>query len=195
MSQQTANFYNRFSFFYPFVDFFLKGHKRRLLHEINKEPAGKLLEIGVGNGKHLIAYKSHQVIGIDTSLAMLEMARKQKGDFTLLQMSGEDLTFKDQSFDYIVLSHVIAVVNDPEKVLEEVHRVLKPKGKVYILNHFTPNNWLRHIDRLFNSISGLFRFRSVFYIESLATIQKFRLLKAISFGKLSYFKLLIYTKA
>ena len=195
MSQQTANFYNRFSFFYPLVDFFLKGHKSKLLREINKEPAGKLLEIGIGNGKHLPAYKNHQTIGIDTSLAMLEMARKQKGDFTLLQMSGEDLAFENQSFDYIVLSHVIAVVNDPEKVLEEVHRVLKPKGKVYILNHFTPNNWLRHIDRLFNSISGLFRFRSVFYIESLATIQKFRLLKAISFGKLSYFKLLIYTKA
>lgn len=195
MNQQTANFYNRFSFFYPLVDFFLKGHKSRLLREINKQPVGKLLEIGVGNGQLLPLYQNHQVIGIDTSSAMLKLAGRQSGNFTLLPMSGEQLTFADQSFDYVVLAHVIAVVDDPEKVLEEVFRVLKPNGKVFILNHFTPNNWLKQVDRSFDALSGAFRFRSFFRMENLSAIQKFSLLQEISFGRLAYFKLLTYGKA
>ena len=57
-----------------------------------------------------------------------------------MQMDGENLQFPDCYFDYVVLSHVITVVDDPEKLLEETYRVLKPNGKIFILNHFTPKN-------------------------------------------------------
>ena len=196
MSKQTENFYNNFSVFYPLVDFFLKPQKNKLFHEINQLPYGKLLEIGVGNGNHFKQYTTHKITGIDSSLKMLETAAKQKSDnIELLQMDGEKLLFQDQSIDYVILSHVIAVVDNPEKLLEEVYRVLKPGGKIFILNHFTPENWLRHVDHLFQKFSKLFHFRSVFYINSLATIQKFRLLQEFRFGQYSYFKLLIYSKA
>jgi len=89
---------------------------------------------------------------------------------------------------------VIAVVNNPDKLLEESYRILKPNGKVYILNHFTPNNWLKHIDMSFQIISKWFHFKSSFQIDSLTSIQKFTLLKTINIDKLSYFKLLIYNK-
>jgi phosphatidylethanolamine/phosphatidyl-N-methylethanolamine N-methyltransferase len=95
----------------------------------------------VGNGNHLHLYQSHRVTAIDTSLKMLAAARThQQGDMKILQMNGERLLFHDQTFDYVVLSHVIAVVDNPEKLLEEIHRVLKPNGKIFILNHFTPTN-------------------------------------------------------
>ncbi len=196
MSKNTVSFYNKFSFLYPIVDVFLKPQKRKLFQEINNLPFGQLLEIGVGNGTHLPLYNTHKVIGIDTSKNMLKIARKQKlKDVKVLQMSGENLLFKEHTFDYIVLSHVITVVDNPEKLLEESFRVLKPKGKVYILNHFTPNNWLRHIDNSFQFISKTFHYKSLFQINNLTAINKFKLLKEISLGKLSYFKLLIYTKA
>ena len=178
------------------VDIFLKPQKRKLFEEINNLPSGQLLEIGVGNGKHLPLYKIHKITGIDTSLNMLEIARKQKKEnVELMQMNGESLSFQDQSFDYVILSHVIAVVDNPETLLEETYRVLKPDGKIFILNHFTPNNWVRYIDYSFQFVSKLFHFKSVFYIHGLTAIKKFRLLKEISFGGLSYFKLLIYSKA
>jgi phosphatidylethanolamine/phosphatidyl-N-methylethanolamine N-methyltransferase len=193
---KTDSFYNEFSFFYPLVDIFLKPQKRRLFAEINQLPPGELLEIGVGNGMHLHHYNLHQITGIDTSPAMLKQAEKQlRGNIRLLQMNGEDLLFPDESFDYIVLSHVIAVVNDPERLLEEVYRVLKPSGKILILNHFTPNNWLAVIDRSFMLVSKIFHFKSVFYINGLSAIKKFRPLKEICFGRLCYFKLLMYGKA
>jgi len=196
VSSQTDKFYNRFSVLYPLVDIFLKPQKTRLFREINNLPSGRLLEIGVGNGEHLELYKRHYVTGIDTSSKMLELAARQAGQhIQLLNMSGEQLLFPAQAFDYVVLSHVIAVVGNPEKLLEEIHRVLKPGGKILILNHFTPDNWLKLIDRSFQKVSQKFHFRSVFYIHSLSAIQKFSLLKEIRFGRLSYFKLLIYGKA
>lgn len=195
MNKNTDNFYNKLSFFYPIVDIFLKPQKRKLFEEINSLPSGELLEIGVGNGTHLSLYNKHKVTGIDTSINMLEIAKRQRiKDIELLQMNGENLLFKDQSFDYIILSHVIAVIDNPEKLLEEVFRVLKSNGKVYILNHFTPNNWLRHIDSSFQVFSKMFHFKSVFKISSLTTINKFKLIKEISLGSFSYFKLLIYSK-
>ena len=195
VSKQTDSFYNKFSGFYPLVDIFLKPQKRKLFQEINNLPFGQLLEIGVGNGKHFQLYKTHKVIGIDTSSKMLEIARKQKNEkIELLQMNAEALLFQDQTFDYIIISHVIAVVDNPEKLLEESYRVLKPNGKIYILNHFTPKNWLRHLDNSFHIISKIFHFKSVFYIDSLTAINRFTLLKEICFGKFSYFKLLIYCK-
>lgn len=192
----NEHFYNRFSFLYPMVDVFLKPQKHRLFQEINTLPYGHVLEIGVGNGSHLHLYQSHRVTGIDTSLKMLETARKHQPINTeLFQMNGERLLFPDQTFDYVVLSHVIAVVDDPEKVLEEVYRVLKSNGKIFILNHFTPQNWLRHVDSAFQRVSKLFHFKSVFHVNRLAPIRKFTLVREIDFGQLSYFKLLIYVKA
>jgi len=195
MGKQTDSFYNKFSFLYPLVDVFLKPQKKILFNEINSLPEGNLLEIGVGNGAHFKLYKKHYITGIDTSTAMLEMARKKRrGRIKVLKMDGKALQFGENEFDYVVLSHVVAVVDNPEQLLEEVLRVLKPEGQVFILNHFTPKNWLRHIDRAFESISNILHFRSVFCIDDIAAIKKFILLKELHFGLGSYFRLLIYQK-
>jgi phosphatidylethanolamine/phosphatidyl-N-methylethanolamine N-methyltransferase len=196
MNKQSDKFYNRFSIFYPLVDVFLKPQKRKLFEEINILPVGKLLEIGVGNGTHLPLYKAHEIVCIDTSSAMLQLARKhQRKNIELRQMNGESLHFSDATFDYVVLSHVIAVVDDPEKLLQEIYRVLKPGGRVFILNHFTPSNGLRYVDYAFQSIAKIFHFRSVFCVHDLTTLEKFTLLKEVRFRPLSYFKLLIFNKA
>lgn len=177
------------------VDFFLKPQKARLLDEINCLPEGALLEIGVGNGAHLHLYKKHRITGIDTSSEMLRTARKRDHrQIQLLQMIGEAMLFEEGQFDYVVLSHVIAVVDNPQQLLEEVFRVSKPKGKVIILNHFTPNNWLRYVDHAFRIISKTFHFKAVFHIHKITALNRFRLLKEVSFGPIGYFKLLIYQK-
>lgn len=195
MTKSSNTFYNTFPRLYPIIDVFLKPQKQTLFKEINNLPFGELLEIGVGNGKHLPLYNTHKITGIDTSTSMLKIAKKQQiANIKLLEMNGEQLLFKDHSFDYIIISHVIAVVNNPEKLLEECYRVLKPNGKVYILNHFTPNNWLRYVDITFQVVSRWFYFTSFFRIDNLKNIQKFTLLKEIKVDPFSYFKLLIYSK-
>jgi phosphatidylethanolamine/phosphatidyl-N-methylethanolamine N-methyltransferase len=195
MRSASDKFYDQLTFLYPVVDFFIKSQKRRFFNMINCYPSGLLLEIGVGNGSHLKYYETHDIIGIDTSEGMLARARKyRKDNIQLLQMNGEKLFFPNETFDYIILSHVIAVVDDPEKMLEEVHRVLKPDGKVFILNHFTPDNWLKYLDLSLTRLSKLLHFKSVFHIDSLRSIARFRLLGSFIAGSFSYFKILIYEK-
>lgn len=195
MTNNSAKFYNRLTFLYPIIDLFLKPQKYKFFGKINSCPYGQLLEIGVGNGAHFKYYNTHEIIGVDTSRSMLARAGKHlKDNIQLLHMSGEKLLFPNEVFDYVILSHVIAVVEDPEKLLEEVYRVLKPQGKVFILNHFTPNNWLKYVDKTFESISRLFYFKSVFHISSLCKIEKFKLLSEFNAGLFSYFKILIYEK-
>jgi phosphatidylethanolamine/phosphatidyl-N-methylethanolamine N-methyltransferase len=195
MINATVAFYNHFSFLYPIVDVFLKPQKRVLLKEVNAMPKGKLLEIGVGNGSHLRQYRKHEITCIDTSAEMLEIARKTGYEnISLLEMNGEALLFNDEDFDYIVLSHVIAVVENPALLLAEIYRVLKPGGRIFILNHFTPNNWLRYIDQGFQPVAKYLHFKSVFRIEGIPAIEKFELRKQVNFGAASYFKLLIYQK-
>lgn len=195
MNTNTQSFYNNFSFFYPLVDIFLSPQKKVLLSKINQLPPGQLLEIGVGNGSYLPSYKMHRVTGIDVSIKMLKIAAKKKGtNTTLLQMNGETLLFENETFDYVVLSHVLAVVDDREKVLNEAYRVLKPNGRVFILNHFTPGNLLKYIDHMLSVFAKLFKFRSVFYVNDLVSLEKYKVISDISFGRTSYFKLLILEK-
>lgn len=195
MSRTSEKFYDRLSLLYPVIDLFLRSSKRKFFHKINAYPHGRLLEIGVGNGQHLKYYKTHDVTGIDTSKGMLSSARATGNDnIQLIHMNGEHLSFPNEVFDYVVMSHVIAVVQDPEKLLQEVCRVLKPNGKVFILNHFTPGNWLRYFDRASEKFARIFHFNSVFMISGLSTIQNFRLLSESNAGMHSYFKILIYEK-
>jgi phosphatidylethanolamine/phosphatidyl-N-methylethanolamine N-methyltransferase len=195
MVSESEKFYDRLTFVYPIVDLFLRSQKRKLFSTLNNFAYGRILEVGVGNGAHFKYYNTHEVVGIDTSRSMLKHASKHlKENIQLLHMNGENLLFPNEDFDYVILSHVITVVHDPEKLLEEVYRVLKPNGKVLILNHFTPDSWLMYLDRIFESIARLFFFKSVFNISNVRTIGKFNLVMEINAGLSSYFKILVYEK-
>jgi N-acetylglutamate synthase/N-acetylornithine aminotransferase len=76
MTSDTARFYDTFAPLYPLLDIFLHKHKRILAQRINAQPPGRLLEIGVGRGEHLRAYKHTDITGIDTSRGMLAFAEK-----------------------------------------------------------------------------------------------------------------------
>ncbi len=195
MPISTRKFYNLISPIYPFINIFLEPHKSALIKEINKLPLGSLLDIGVGNGKHLKQLKTHQITGIDVSKKMLQLAAKNKTkNTTLLLMDATSLQFKNNTFDYVILSHIIAVVPNPNSVLNEVFRVLKPNGKVFILNHFTPNNLLQYVDKTFNTFSGIFHFKSAFYLRSLTSLKQFNCCEEIKLGTFAYYQLIIYQK-
>ncbi|KYP15337.1 class I SAM-dependent methyltransferase [Flavihumibacter sp. CACIAM 22H1] len=196
MNDSIARFYNRISIIYPLINLFLLRQRVHLLEEVNSYPTGKLLEIGVGDGNHLRLYKKHQIIGIDVSELMLKRARKSNPEKAELYcMNGEALAFADASFDYIVLSHVLAVTIDPDKLLQEIGRVLKPGGTLFLLNHFTPETWLSWMDKAFQPVAKLLRFRSYFLPAQLGTLAAaFTLEKIRGFGLHDYFQLRIYSK-
>ena len=86
------------------------------------------LEIGVGSGR--FAAPLNITVGIDPSDKMVELARDRGVDAR--PGVGEKLLFSDNTFDYVAIIVTLCFVRDPEKVITESVRVLKPDGKIII---------------------------------------------------------------
>ena len=104
---------------------------------------GRILEVGVGTGLSFDDYDATtEVIGIDLSDAMLEKARAKlsSGRYPFVKdvftMDAHRMTFEDATFDCVVAQFVITLVAFPENVLSECRRVVKPGGRIILVNHF-----------------------------------------------------------
>lgn len=118
----------------------LKG--RRAAAQAARSIGGKILEVGVGTGLSFDDYdRSIELTGIDLSEPMLQKARAKvatgKYPFvtSLTTMDAHDMSFADATFDCVVAQFVITLVADPERVLSECHRVVKPGGRIILVNH------------------------------------------------------------
>lgn len=112
--------------------------------------SGRVLEVGVGTGLSLPDYKPQlEIVGIDLSHDMLEKARERvereglSNVTGLYEMDAGNLEFPDNSFDTVVAMYVITVVPDPERVMRELARVVKPGGQVLLVNHFSQDDGVR----------------------------------------------------
>jgi phosphatidylethanolamine/phosphatidyl-N-methylethanolamine N-methyltransferase len=82
-----------------------------------------------------------EITGIDMPEPMIAWARERlaSGRYPhvkeLLVMDAHDMAFPDASFDCVVCQFVITLVEDPERVLGECARVLKPNGQIILVNH------------------------------------------------------------
>ena len=100
----------------------------------------KVLEVGVGTGKNMPYYPDGvDVTAIDLTPGMLERARARATELDVavdLQLGDvQDLGFPDVSFDDVVATFVFCSVPDPMLGLEEIARVLKPDGRLPLLEH------------------------------------------------------------
>ncbi len=195
-NNRVSEFYDSFAFIYPVVDLLFMKRRRHVIYEINSLPKGKVLEIGVGIGSHLDYYEQHSITGIDLSDKMLEKARirTKSKDIHLIRMDGEKLDFLNDSFHYIFICRALAVTCNPNRMIDEAIRVLTPSGRIYILNHNTPNNWMKYIDMAFNPVSRIFNFTSHFNVNKVQSLSRLKLVKEQSFGVCSYTKLSVYEK-
>lgn len=147
--------------------------RRRAVEYINKR-AGSVLEVGVGTGLALQYYKSDlHVTGIDFSTEMLSKARSRvermnlEQTVELRQMDARTLDFPDRSFDTIAAMHVLSVVPEPEKVMREIARVIKPDGRVVITNHFVrTQGFLALLERISAPFANVIGWHSDFEIET-----------------------------
>ena len=131
---------------------FSMGRDRGWRKRLAKEVAGRdyVLDIATGTGEVLIeTLKNNNQgnrIGLDPSAQMLVLGQKKINSMGLskkinfVQGVGESLPFRDSSFDAITIAFGIRNTVDPLKSLKEMKRVLKPKGKLGILEFAVPNN-------------------------------------------------------
>jgi ubiquinone/menaquinone biosynthesis C-methylase UbiE len=119
---------------------FLNG--RRAAASAARAVGGRILEIGVGTGLSFDDYNdTTEITGIDMSEPMIARARERAktGRYPFVKelavMDAHRLTFPDASFDCVVAQFVITLVEDPERVLSECARVLRPGGQIILVNH------------------------------------------------------------
>lgn len=146
MSKQTEitkKRYNRIAPVFNQMDKMIRTSWRK---DMLSQAKGKVLEVGVGTGANLPFYPMDvkQVTGIDFSPNMLKQAQKEAKKASipvkLIEMDVENLSFPDQSFDTVVTACVFCSVPGPIQGLKEIKRVLKPDGKVLMLEHMRSEN-------------------------------------------------------
>jgi phosphatidylethanolamine/phosphatidyl-N-methylethanolamine N-methyltransferase len=144
----SSNTYYKFSKFYDFI--FGRVYQGRILATIRSLniPAGsRVLELGVGTGISFDAYPTNvEVVGVDLSQAMLDIAQQRidQNSWNHIRvqcMNAAELDLQDHSFDYVMAFHLVSVVPDVQKLMNEMYRVCKIGGQLVVINHFRSPNW------------------------------------------------------
>jgi 2-polyprenyl-3-methyl-5-hydroxy-6-metoxy-1,4-benzoquinol methylase len=113
----------------------------------------RLLDVGCGLGNDLSRFASGgaNCVGIDISPTAIKLAKQnfthRKLSAEFLQMDGEKMSFEDNSFDVIYCHTVLHFTPNPEAMIKEIHRVLKPGGQAIMMT-INRHSWLYLLHRL-----------------------------------------------
>ena len=156
-------YYNIFSYVY---DLFIKLHSHNYGEEtrkflvdsaqLEKKSHPRVLDICCGTGSVVLTFARSfpyiTAIGYDFSLGMLYRAKEKdvSGQTIFLNGDAAKLSFIDDCFDVVCCSHALYELKDQvrTKALLEMKRVVKPNGRVLIMEHEVPRN--RFIKMLFS---------------------------------------------
>lgn len=176
--------------------------RKAAISTLNELPDGRILEVGVGTGISLPAYKDgHRLVGIDLSPDMLvraekRVARRGLGNVEALhEMDAANLRFRDASFDSAVAMFVMTVVPNPALVLAEIVRVVRPGGHVILVNHFSAEKGARAaVERSLTRYSGALGWRPEFAIEEVLGRPDLELFKRRDLPPAGIFTLLVFRR-
>ena len=115
----------------------------RMRADLLTRATGEVLEIAVGSGINLRRYPDDvRVTGLDLSGRSLVAARKRAGqagmEFTGVRGDAATLPVADAAVDTVVCTMAACVFTDPAAVFGEVRRVLRPQGRMLLLEHVRP---------------------------------------------------------
>jgi len=149
---------------------------RRAAARAAREVGGQILEIGVGTGLSFGDYDAAtEITGIDISEPMIARARERvkSGRYPFVReltvMDAHALGFPDAKFDCVVGQFVITLVEDPERVLSECARVLRPGGQIILVNHlYSERGFAAAVERLLAQKARTLGLRPEFPFQRLA---------------------------
>ncbi len=112
-------------------------------HELKLKPGAHVLDAGCGGGRHLrglAKLPGLKIVGIDRNAkdvaaavkALQEMPDALSRDFSVTCADITKLPFADESFDCVICSEVLEHIPEHEAALQELVRVLKPKGTLVV---------------------------------------------------------------
>ncbi|HEY0831173.1 MAG TPA: bifunctional demethylmenaquinone methyltransferase/2-methoxy-6-polyprenyl-1,4-benzoquinol methylase UbiE [Candidatus Dormibacteraeota bacterium] len=119
------------------------GWRRRAARETQLKIGGSALDVACGSGKltarlAMLAGSEGRVVGLDFSAQMLEVARQDHPGIAFLEADALSLPFDDASFDAVTIAFGLRNLADPVRGLREMLRVVKPSGRVVVLEFVRP---------------------------------------------------------
>lgn len=142
-----------------------KGIEKRR-REVIPLAEGRVFELGCGGGLNQALYDRAKVTdfaGIDPHPKLLDDTRERTRAMgfasDIREGVGEEIPFPDGSFDTAVCTYTLCSVQDPEKVLSELRRILKPQGKLLFLEHGKAPDagvarWQKRIEPFWSPFAG-----------------------------------------
>lgn len=139
---------------------FFRHIQGKLLDYVEMRPGMTFMDIGCGTGWAVMEAAKRlkgegRFIGVDISEGMIERAKKSAFGITgvnFLQASSENLPFVAKDINLIISTMSFHHYLNPVKALTEMLRVLKPGGKVYILDLTADDFFTRSIDRMSRAV-------------------------------------------
>lgn len=121
-------------------------YRRMALRRAGLVPGMKMLDVATGTG--LVAgaaldlgLRPAEIIGLDPSVGMLAQNSRKTG-VSLLQGIGEKLPFRSATFDFVSMGYALRHVESLPELFAEFRRVLKPGGRVLVLEISRPDSRL-----------------------------------------------------
>ena len=151
--EHVATMFNDIAGKYDFLNRFLSagtdiGWRKKALKQLESIDAKKLLDVATGTADVAIMaakqFKLTKIIGIDISDGMLDVGRQKivkanlQNTIELLNGDSEAINFPDNTFDAVTVAFGVRNFEDLEKGLSEIKRVLKPTGKLVVLEFSKP---------------------------------------------------------
>ncbi|MCA1368609.1 methyltransferase domain-containing protein [Bradyrhizobium sp. BRP14] len=118
-------------------------HERTILPRHGMRPGIAMADICCGIGDFaVLAQKEFQparIVALDHSKPSLAYARKVAGEFGVTGIEytygdASEMLLEDNQFDFVTCRHSLQIFNQPELLLKELYRIVKPGGRVYITN-------------------------------------------------------------
>lgn len=149
---QVADMFNNIAGRYDFLNHFLsmgidKGWRKKAIAEVGAIQPKTILDVATGTGDMAIAaaaLKPGRITGVDIADQMLEVGRKKISAQNLQQIitlntgDSEAMPFKTGEYDAVMCAYGVRNFEHLEKGLSEMCRVLRPGGKVVILEFSHP---------------------------------------------------------
>jgi ubiquinone/menaquinone biosynthesis C-methylase UbiE len=141
---------------------------------------------GSGNTIELLKDRVKEIVGIDGSEEMIKICKEKFGKNKRVKLKLSDVEktdLKSNYFDYAVIRMALHHIKDKEKVMGEIYRVLKPKGRVIAIDKFYFNKFEFYL----GEILAMFKFDFEFFNHYVVSreeyervlSQKFKIIKKV----------------
>lgn len=151
--EQVADMFNKIAYRYDFLNRFLsigidKSWRKKAVEKLKSVDPKTILDVATGTADLAIMaariLQPQKITGIDISEGMLAVGRKKiekaglEQLIELLNGDSETINFKDDSFDAVTVAFGVRNFQDLERGLKEIRRVLKPGGRLVVLEFSRP---------------------------------------------------------